>query len=434
MGVRHLGHKVIYQPASRLLHYEGATAGTDIRSGLKRYQVTNYEKFRDKWQATLEKDHCPDDPSNPFQASDKRGTSILVIDDRLPTPDRDAGSARMAEILRAIALRYRPVFAPTSTDVLPRYEEELWKIGVETTTGTEYMRLARKRDFSVAIVSRPDVAEAVIPTLRRNFPRLRLIFDLVDVHFIRLQREYELTEDVQIAEQAKRYKQIESRLARMADMIWCNSADDERVMNELAPRVPSVVIPTIHSITEHVNGFEEREGLLFVGNMNHRPNLDSLKYLVTEVMPLVRAKLPGIKLYVAGSGTPDLASFASEDTLILGHVPDLDALLASCRLMAAPIRFGAGVKGKIGESLAHGLPVVTTSIGAESMGIRSEVEAMIADTEQSFADAIIRAYNDRQLWESMSRKGQELIKVQYSPAVIDVLITGSIRRLTDAKA
>ncbi len=432
MGVRHLGHKVLYQPASRLIHYEGATAGTDVRSGLKRHQVVNYEKFRDKWRETLEKDHCPDEPAAPFKASDRRGMSILVIDDRLPTPDRDAGSARMVRILRSLSSRYRPIFVPTCTESWLHYEEQLWKMGVETTTAAEYLRLAGKRDFRVAIVSRPDVAAAVIPLLRRRLPGLKVIFDLVDVHFIRLEREFELTGDAQTGEQAKRYKQIEPKLARMADLIWCNSTDDERVMNGLAPDTPSVVIPTIHTLSEQVSGFEEREGLLFIGNMNHRPNLDSLRYLIEEVMPIVRSRLPGIKLHVVGSGSPDLNAFASTDTFILGHVPDIEPLLASCKLMVAPIRFGAGVKGKIGESLAHGIPVVTTTIGAESMGIRHEVEAMIADTQQSFADAIVRAYSDKRLWESMSSNGRQLIKANYTPEVIDELITGSIRTLTEA--
>jgi glycosyltransferase involved in cell wall biosynthesis len=201
-------------------------------------------------------------------------------------------------------------------------------------------------------------------------------------------------------------------------------------MNGLAPKTPSVVIPTIHTVSEHVNGFDEREGLLFIGSMSHPPNVDSLAYLVEDVMPLVRKKLPGVKLHVVGSGRHDISSFASPDTLIMGYVPDIEPILASCKLMVAPLRFGAGMKGKIGESLGHGLPVVTTSIGAESIGIRSEVEAMIADTEQGLADAIVRAYTDKQLWETMSQNGRELVRNRYSPEVIDRLITDSIERLT----
>jgi len=430
MGVRQMGYKVLYQPASRLIHYEGATAGTDVRSGLKRYQVTNYQKFHDKWHETLEKCHAEDDPENPFPASDSRGMSILVIEDGLPTPDRDAGSARITQILRSLSTRYRPVFVPISYPEWPHYEELLWKMGVETTTGAEYLRIARKRDFPLAIVSRPDVAAAVIPTLRRRFPSMKVIFDMVDVHFVRFQREYDLTRDTAADKEAKRYKQLEAKLARMADLIWCASTEDERVMNELAPKTPSVVIPTIHPVSEHVNGFDEREGLLFIGSMSHSPNVDSLAYLIKDVMPLVRSKLPGVKLHVVGSGRHDISSFSSADTLIMGYVPDIEPLLASCKLMVAPLRFGAGMKGKIGESLAHGLPVVTTSIGAESIGIRSEVEVMIADTEQGLADAIVRAYNDKQLWESMSANGRQLVRARYAPEVIGGLIMESIERLT----
>jgi len=258
---------------------------------------------------------------------------------------------------------------------------------------------------------------------------MKVIFDMVDVHFVRLQREYDLTGNAAAEKEAKRYKQLEQKLARMADLVWCASTEDERVMNDLAPKTPSVVIPTIQPVSEHVNGFDEREGLLFIGSMSHPPNVDSLAYLANDVMPLVRKKLPGVKLYVVGSGRHDISSFASADTLLMGYVPDIESLLASCKLMVAPLRFGAGMKGKIGESLGHGLPVVTTSVGAESIGIRSEVEAMIADTKEGLADAIVRAYNDRRLWESMSEKGRDLVRARYSPEVIDGLITESIERL-----
>jgi|CXWL01.1.fsa_nt_gi GT2 family glycosyltransferase len=430
MEVRKSGHKVIYQPASRLIHYEGITAGTDVRFGLKRYQVTNHAKFLGKWRSVLETDHLPEDRSNAAQAADRRTISVLIIDDRVPTPDRDAGSSRMFLILKSLAAWCRPVFVSLSKERLIGYEKDLWKLGVETTSAAEYLRLIAEGDFAAAIISRPDVAEAVMPVLRRRAPRLKIIFDLVDVHFIRLQREVEFSSDPHTESEAVHYKRIETRLAREADLIWCNSVEDERVMRDLAPKTPSVVIPTIHSLSFDDKPFEERKGLFFLGNMNHRPNADSLKYLMAKIMPLVWRELPHVELYVVGAAmTPEASAYAGERVHVLGHVPDIRPLFSGSRLMVAPLRFGAGVKGKIGEALASGLPIVTTSIGAESIGIRNEIEGMIADTPQELAAAIVRVYTDRELWQRLADNGMRLIESNFTPDVVGDYINRSIRRL-----
>ncbi len=433
MGVRALGYKVVYQPASRLFHYEGVTAGTDVRSGLKQSQVTNHAKFQEKWRSVLDTDHMADNPVNAEKAADRRQISLLIIDDRVPTPDRDAGSARMALILKSLAKTYRPVFVSLSKGNWLEYERELWKIGVETTTGTEYLRFLQKRDFAVAIVSRPDVAEAVIPLLLRRYPRMKIIFDQVDAHFIRLQREHLLTNDEHLAKEAKRYKRIETRLARLADRVWCASADDQSIMSELVPETPSIVIPTIHPVRHHDMPFDEREGLLFLGNMHHRPNFDSVKFLAEEIMPLVWLTMPDVKLNIVGSGmTQDIEAFSSGNIRVLGYVPDIEPLFKGCRLMVAPLRFGAGINGKVGESLANGLPVVTTSLGAKNFGIRHEEEAMIADTPHDLAEAIVRLYRDRELWQHLADNGQRLIEAKFAPHAIEEIINGSISDLVAA--
>lgn len=430
MGIRSLGHKVIYQPASRLIHYEGVTGGTDVSTGLKQHQVTNQIKFREKWGDVLHSDHKPRNPANALAAADRRSIWLLVIDDRIPTPDRDAGSARMMLILKSMARWARPVFVSISKHVWPEYERELWKIGVETTSIAEYPRLMSERNFAAAIVSRPDVAEAILPGLRRRDPSLKIIFDLVDVSFARLEKEYELTGDASIASAAARYKRIEKRAAQRADLIWCASTTDQRTMSQLVQGTPSVVIPTVHPLVEPKTHFDEREGLLFLGNMNHRPNVDSLAYLVGEIMPLVWHELQDVVLYVVGGPqTPEVENHASDRVRILGFVPDIGPLFAQCRLMVAPLRFGAGINGKIGESLANGLPVVTTQVGAGGFGIRNEEEALVAGTPEELAAAVVRLYGDQKLWQHLANNGRQLIEANFSPEVVQEVIYDSIRDL-----
>ena len=369
-GVRALGSKVVYQPASRLVHYEGATAGTDTRTGFKHYQIVNRAKFQEKWREVLEREHYANDSRLVERAANRKaGPYVLVIDDRLPTPDRDAGSARMAFILKALAEWSRPVFVYLSKDEWPEYERQLWRAGVETVRAVNLRRLFKEREFYAAVLSRPDVAEAMMPEVRRADPRIKIVFDMVDAHFIRFEREFDLTGNSHTAREAARFRKIETRLARRSDLIWCNSSADSEVVAREAPGVPIEVIPTIHRLQSRGQPFAERRGLLFLGNMRHRPNVDAVHFFVREILPHVREAVPQAELFIVGDyAPPDIEAYASEGGVrLLGYVPDIAPLFASCRLMVAPLRFGAGVKGKIGEALSYGLPVVTTDIGAEGM-------------------------------------------------------------------
>src|SRR3954452_13226003 len=187
-GVRSLGKRVVYQPASRVIHFEGATAGRVVRVGMKQFQELNREKFSNKWRAVLEREHFDRNVKNVRRAANrKRGTSIVVFDDRVPTPDKDAGSARMFQILKTLARIGPTVFV--SLKPLPDYERLLWKEGVETANAVDSVRLLKERQFEIAIVSRPEVAEALVPSIRRAGKPIKIIFDMVDVYFVRLHRE-----------------------------------------------------------------------------------------------------------------------------------------------------------------------------------------------------------------------------------------------------
>jgi GT2 family glycosyltransferase/glycosyltransferase involved in cell wall biosynthesis len=428
-GVRAAGCRVRYQPLSRVLHYEGATAGKDTSTGFKRFQVVNRAKFFEKWREVLEREHFDYRPENVWRASVRSSApAVIVFDDHLPAPDRDAGSGRMAFILQSLARWSRPVFVSTGKQRSARDERRLWRDGIETASAVDYPRLLKDRDFRAAVVSRPDLAEALIPALRRAAPHLKIVFDMVDVHFIRLEREARVTGDARTSAEAARYRELEARLARESDLVWCNSEDDKRAMERLAPGARFEVIPTIH--TPHARGedFDARRDLLFLGNLAHPPNRDAVHFFVGEVLPLLRESLPGVKLHVVGDNVPpEIAALAAPDVWVLGYVPDIEPLFASARVMVAPLRFGAGVKGKIGESLAHGLPVVTTSIGAEGMGFNDGAQALVADEARAFADATARVYTDRELWQKLSDGGYAHVAQNFTPEVVRHVVDDSLR-------
>lgn len=431
MGVRSLGFKVIYQPHSRLVHYEGATAGEDTRTDFKHYRVVNREKFRDKWRDTLAREHLSFDAANAESAANRKwATQVAVFDDRIPTPDRDAGSLRMLFILRALSEWCHPVLITTSKQVWPEYEKLLWKEGIETASALDFRRLVRERGFRAAIISRPTLVEALLKPIRRADPRVKIIFDTVDVHFLRLAREAELTGDRAIELEAVRYRKLETRLARASDLVWYASSTDRDAMEREAPGIPSVVVPTIHAPHERGLSFGEREALLFVGNFRHRPNADAVVFFAREILPLVRQTVPDVELLVVGDNAPpDFAEHAPSGVRVLGYVPDVDPLFARCRVFVAPLRFGAGMKGKIGEALAYGTPVVTTTIGAEGMSLRDGHEALIADSPEDFAAAVVRTYRDAELWQRLSDEGYAHVARHFSPEVVSRVTNDSVRGL-----
>ena len=436
LGLRSLGSKVVFQPLARVVRRDGATAERDAGVGAEQQAADGCEQLRAKWRDVLDRDHFARGEASEERAADRRRSrpEVLVVNDLYPTPERDAGSARVVFMLGILARRSRVVFVALNkgTSRERERERELWRLGVETLGQADFLREARRGRFRVAVLSRPVVTEALLPTRRRADAQLKIVFDMVDAHFIRAGREHALTGDARAAEEAARYRELEMRLARDCDLVWCASPDDARVITSGAAGAATEVIPTIHEPRPAVPSFDARAGLLFVGNFNHRPNVDAVHFLMREVMPRLRERLPDVALDIAGPHAPEeVRSYAAVGGVnVLGFVPDLEPLHERARVFVAPLRFGAGVKGKIGEALAHGLPVVTTSVGAEGMGLEHRRHAIIADDAREMADGIAELYSDPELWRRLSDGGREHVERVFSPRAVGRTIEGSITRLS----
>jgi glycosyltransferase involved in cell wall biosynthesis len=285
------------------------------------------------------------------------------------------------------------------------------------------------------VLSRPTIAEAMIGRIRRAGKGVAIVFDMVDAHFIRLERESRVSGDAQIARAAERYRKLETRLARASDLIWCNSLDDKLVMAGEVPDKRIEVIPTIHALHDSGKRFEERQHLLFVGNLAHRPNADAVHYFMREIWPLVTRSLPEVSIFIVGDNAPpELMAYASDRIQLTGYLPDIEPLLYGCRVFVAPLRFGAGVKGKVGEALSYALPVATTSIGAEGFGLVNESSALIADTPEAFAAAIVRLYSDKVLWQKLAQNGRRLVAENFTLEVVAKTINNSVKEVSDPQA
>jgi len=271
----------------------------------------------------------------------------------------------------------------------------------------------------VAILSRPNVAWSYLPMLREFAPDAKIIYDTVDLHFVRERRRAEIEDAEEAGKNSRRYYDMELSLTRVSDAVLVVSDAEHDLLEAEAPGACIYVIPTIHESQDLGLPYDEREGLLFVGSFNHPPNRDAVEWLTSEVLPIVRQSLPGVPTYIAGSNpTDEIKALGGHGIEVLGWVRDLGQLYARARLFVAPLRYGAGIRGKIGESAAHGLPVVSTSLGVEGLNLQPDVEILVADGALAFAEAIIRGYNDQALWTQLSDSSRLAIAAQCGPTVV----------------
>lgn len=431
-GVRSLGFKVVYQPMSRVVHYEGITAGTDIESGYKRYQELNRSKFVEKWREVLRAEHLENDADQvEIAANRKAGPRVMVFDDMYTSPTRDSGSLRMTMILKILARWGHVVFVPVGAQLLPESEYLLAKEGIEVAYLSSYKSILKKGDFKTVILSRAAVADGLLSTIRKLDRTIKIIYDTVDIHFLRLRREHELTGDESFAAEAALLKKQETRVASTSDQVWCVTGDDKEILEREAPLAHINVIPNIHTLHERGAAFAERDGLLFIGNFSHRPNKDAVQYLMHKIYPIIRAEMPDMKIYIVGSNTPEeLRAYQSSNVQVMGYVDDVDSLFHKCRVFVSPLRYGSGMKGKVGQALSYGLPVVTTPIGAEGIGLEHGHSAFVADDAESFAAAVLRLYRSKESWQRLSDNGYRHIAENYIPAIVEARIHQALGELS----
>lgn len=432
-GTKQLLKRAIVRATDVLIENVSRVITWAIASGLDYDSLRVVRELVNKWRKVLANASRHRNAGRYKTTSNRKECpNILVVDDRVPMPDRDGGSARMFFILQLLAAWARPVFVSLGRQIWAGYEESLLKEGIEIVSPLDYKQLIRQRRFQVAILSRPDVGNAVFKLTRRTDPHIKIIFDTVDLCFLRLERESELTGDRNTRKEAGRYKTLETRLARSANQTWCVTSQEKNILSQEAPSAKIEIVPTLHPLRGRGKPFDEREGLVFVGNFLHRPNADAIRHFVREIYPLVQSSIPTVKLYVVGSDPPaDIANNGSSGIVIMGQVPDIEPLLQSCRVFVAPLRYGAGMKAKVGLALSHGLPVVSSSVGAEGYEMISGEQTLIADSSEAFARDVIRVYNDRDLWQRLSDGAYSHLQTNFTPEVLASKIRAAITSLDE---
>ena len=421
-AVRRAGYRVMYQPKAEIYHFEGATYGTDESPTKRALMNTNRQRLVTKWSTELATHLPPAQFHQVGQAWRSARGRILIVDSNVPQTDKDSGSIRMFELVRILR---QMGFAVTFLSMRGVFEEPyvgaLRDLEVEVLDGrADYApEIARLRAvLRVAILSRPEDASKTEPLVRYFAPRAKIIYDTVDLHYVREARRAEIENSPAIAELAAWFREIELGLIDRSDATLVVTDTELAVLAEVSPAADVRVVSNVHSSLPRVHGFRERRDIMFVGNFNHLPNRDAVVWFVDEVFPRVQAVIPGVHFNVVGSHLPDeIAALARPGVSIVGWVQNLAPLYDAIRLVVAPLRYGAGIKGKLGESASHGVPFVCTTIAIEGTLMESGRDCLAADDPATFAEAVIALYGDEATWEKISTNVQRAIDAQCAPEV-----------------
>jgi glycosyltransferase involved in cell wall biosynthesis len=358
---------------------------------------------------------------------------ILVVNHDVPPRDRDSGSLRLFRLLELLVSEGHSItlvgmagagqerataeLVALGIDVFPVDCERLRDRGISAQGPTvDFPKLLAERRFDLALLSHFDVAEQYLPLIRAHSPLTQVVIDTVDVHHVRERRGAELTGDPVALAAAEQTRVREQAIYGSADALVAVSDDDAAALMALAPEVPRFVVSNVHAPAAETPGFDARRGLVFVGNFRHTPNIDAALEFHRQTWPLIKAGLPGARLTVVGTAPPpEVLRLDGDDVEVTGWVADVAPYLDAARVSIAPLRYGGGVKGKIGEALGRGLPVVTTTVGAEGMELGSGETALVADEPAAFADAVLRLHGDRDLWERVSIAGRAHVDERLGP-------------------
>jgi glycosyltransferase involved in cell wall biosynthesis len=353
----------------------------------------------------------------------RRQRSILFIDDQIPQYDRNAGDRTVYEYMRLmIGAGYKTAFIPHNGLGVEPYLTQLRSLGTEVLTGADSPGkwLGINGPYlDSAWIGRPEVAQVWVNRVR-DASKARIAYYTHDLHHVREQRRFEATGDPEAAAESSKWLAIERDIFASVDAVLTPSDEERPVIAELAPFKPVAVIPPFILDLDARSSparadIDGRSTLVFIGGFGHSPNTDAVLYLANDLMPRIWRDRPDATLVAIGPDpTPEISALANERFQILGYVPELEPYLRVARMTVSPLRFGAGVKGKIISSLQAGVPVVTTSIGNEGIDLRDREEALVADSAEAFAAACVELMGDDELWRKLSDSGRTFVAERYS--------------------
>lgn len=381
----------------------------------------------------------------PRKLAAKGPLRILVIHETLPQTDCGGADVRLMQIVCALrALGHAVTFVARLGLRRGRYEPPLKALGVKVYAndaprvrffGTDsqprwsFEEVVKAGKFDAAILyhwfwTGPSVAEHYVSTIRRLSPATRIAVLSDDRHGLRELQMAGLTGRLTDIERGHDFQDRETETYRQADIVLGISEEDFAGFHKVTPDLETLLLPMIAEKTSAGPGPAKRRHLLFLGSFSNLANRDALDWFLQRVWPKIHERLPGVEMHLAGSSMPDSFRSLGNGIVGMGHAEDLALVHARHRVFVSPVRYGTGIKTKNLAALSYGIPVVTTTIGAEGLNLRDGETVSIADDEESFAEAVVRLYQNDNLWRKQAKAARQHILRQFSP---EKLMAGLIR-------
>ncbi|MDH5035330.1 MULTISPECIES: glycosyltransferase family 4 protein [Chryseobacterium] len=357
---------------------------------------------------------------NLYDASQK---TILFASRDFPAHDKESGANRLKELIFIYKeLGYNCIlFAPhmfEDDSYVKFYQQHNVIVYIENNKYRNiYDFLSSFKKIDYVWFNGPLALNLFYKKMKAILPSAKFIYDMVDIHFLRFKRAIEMEPTrISLKKNYKHFFRLETVVAPQLDYIIAISDKEKEIMSQYADKNKIVTISNIHypkiDISER-KSFSESKGITFIGSI-HEPNIDAVKFLYEKIMPIVWKTNPELEVSIIGNVAEKLDLKLFPKFKFLGFVESIEEHFMNSKIMVAPLRFGAGVKGKIGQAFEYFFPVVTTDIGAEGMKLTDRKNVLIANDENSFAEAIIQLNNDEELWNTLSRNSVDSLRA-FSP-------------------
>ena len=357
--------------------------------------------------------------------------SLLIIGQTFPEPTTTAAGGRMLQLIEMFTSHgYGITFASSASSSEKSFN--LNSIGVTTQqiviNDSSFDDFVRQLNPTIVLFDRFVTEEQFAWRVTQSCPKALKILDTEDLHFLRKARQQALKDATDVKD-ANLFTETAKR--EIASILRCDLsliisefemkllADTFAVSKEILYYLPFMVtkLPDSSNFPE----FEQRNNFMTIGNLLHGPNVDSVLYLKKEIWPLIKKQLPQAQLYIYGNYAPqhilELHN-QKQGFYIMGWADSVAHVMQKARVCLAPLRFGAGLKGKLLDAMLYGTPGVTTSIGAEGMYGDLLTPGVIADTPESFAELSVALYSDKIKWQQNAQRGVEIIKARYNGKAI----------------
>jgi glycosyltransferase involved in cell wall biosynthesis len=371
--------------------------------------------------------HVKWQPTGPAETWPSRA---LVIDETMPATARDAGSNAVLSHMQALRrLGYEVDFV--ASDMARDGSATLQKAGIACCHapwfGSVEDVLRRAPDgYDLVYLHRATIASRYLGLVRAHQPKARLVYNVADLHFLRYARQAAAEDRPELVTLARQFQATELRLAASADAVITHSTHEALLLRQHLPNANLHVVPWSVPSRDTCVPFAHRQGLAFIGHYGHPPNVDAAQWLITEIIPCLRRMLPSVTCLLAGSDMPDSLRRAAPGIEVVGQVDLLSDIFDRVRLTIAPMAYGAGVKGKVLDSLAAGIPCVCTPVAAEGLDLPPALQSLVASDAAGLAHAIARLHEDEALNQACREAGLAYVEAMLSETRVDTRLRAAV--------